>query len=101
VDRRQPRIARAWAVTPLGFEVIEEGADQCCVEICDVQLARLLAGLFGGEAEQQPPGVAIRGDSAGTRVSLGYQTLRKNASSVGASALMAVLRGHPAASRLG
>lgn len=77
MDGRQPRIARAWAVTSLGFEVIEECADQWCVEICDVQLAWLLASLFGGEAEQQPPGVAIRGDSAGTRVSLGYQTLRE------------------------
>ena len=50
---------------------------------CDVQLARLLASLFGGEAEQQPPGVAIRGDSAGTRVRWAIRRCAQNASSVG------------------
>jgi hypothetical protein len=42
-----------------------------------IQLTRLLAGPFGGEAQQQPPRVAIRRDDAGARASLGDQTLRE------------------------
>jgi hypothetical protein len=40
----------------------EEGADQRRVEIVDVQLERLLAGLLVREAEQQLERVAVRGD---------------------------------------
>jgi len=36
------------------FEMGEERADQRRVEIVDVQLVWLLAGLLAGEGEQQP-----------------------------------------------
>jgi hypothetical protein len=62
VDRRQPGVACASAVASLLFEVVEEGADQLDVEVVDVQLTRLLAGLLGGEREQQLEGVAVGGD---------------------------------------
>jgi len=44
------------------FEVSEERRDQRRVEILDLELARLLAGLLLSEAEQQPEGVAVCGD---------------------------------------
>jgi len=51
VDRRQPGVAGACAVAAVLLEVVEEGADQLRVEIVDVQLAGLFAGLLGGELQ--------------------------------------------------
>ena len=68
VDRRQPGVAGAGAVAAVCLEVVEERADQLRVEVVDVQLARLLAGLLGGEREQQPEGGEVgrrRGALAG------------------------------------
>jgi hypothetical protein len=44
------------------FEVGQERADQRRVEIVDVQLTRLLAGLLICEGQQQPERVAVGGD---------------------------------------
>ena len=49
VDRRKSRVAGSGAVAPLCFEVGEERADQWGVEVVEVQLERLLAGLLLGE----------------------------------------------------
>ena len=54
VDRPEPGVAGAGAVAAVLFEVGEERADQRRVEIVDVQLERLLAGLVVREAQQQP-----------------------------------------------
>jgi hypothetical protein len=62
VDRPEARVARSGTVAPLLFDVGEERADQRCVEVVEVQLERLLAGLTLGEREQQPERVAVGGD---------------------------------------
>jgi len=53
VDRGQPGVAGAHGVAALLFEVVEEGGDQRCVEIGDVQLRGCDFGALAGEAEQQ------------------------------------------------
>jgi hypothetical protein len=62
VDRPEPGVAGPGAVAPVLLEVVEERADQRRVEIVDVQLERLLAGLLLREAKQQPERVAVGGD---------------------------------------
>jgi hypothetical protein len=71
VDRAEAGVAGAGAVAAVAFEVDEEGADQCRVEVIDVQLERLLAGLVVREAQQQRERVAVGGDRARARVTLG------------------------------
>jgi len=46
VDRRQPGVAGPRAVASVFFEVFEERADQRRVEVVEVQLEGLLAGLL-------------------------------------------------------
>ena len=62
VDRAEAGVAGAGTVAAVAFEVGEERADQRCVEVVDVQLERLLAGLVVREAQQQPERVAVGGD---------------------------------------
>ena len=50
VDRPEPGVAGPRAVAPCLLEMVEERADQRRVEIIDVELERLLAGLVVGEA---------------------------------------------------
>jgi hypothetical protein len=57
VDRCQPVVAGADAVVPVVLEVVQERGDERGVQIGDVQLAGLLAGLPGGELQQQAAGV--------------------------------------------
>jgi hypothetical protein len=73
VDRRQAGVAGAGAVSPLALEVLEEGADQRRVEVGELELAGLLAGLRVGEAKQQPEAVAVGGDRLGAGVALAEQ----------------------------
>ena len=74
VDRPEPRVAGPGTVAPILFEMLEERADQRRVEIVDVELERLLAGLVVREGEQQPERVAVGGDRVRTRVALRDQT---------------------------
>jgi hypothetical protein len=63
---------RVWgAVAAIVFEMGEERANQRRVEVVDVELKRLLAGLPVGEAEQQPERVAVGGDRLRAGVALG------------------------------
>lgn len=39
-DRGQPGITGAHAIVPLALEVVEEGADERCIEMVDVQLCQ-------------------------------------------------------------
>src|SRR5437762_2133901 len=55
--------------------MVEEGADERGVQIVDVELIGLLGGLVVREGEQQPEGVAVRGDRLGACVALGDQPL--------------------------
>jgi hypothetical protein len=73
VDRAEAGVAGAGTVAAVAFEVGEEGADQWRVEVVDVQLEWLLAGLVVREAQQQREGVAIGGDGARARVTLDDQ----------------------------
>jgi hypothetical protein len=75
VDRPQPRVAGPGTVAAVLFEVGEERADQRRVEIAEVQLEWLLAGLLVREAEQQPERVAVGGDRLRAGVALGDQAL--------------------------
>ncbi len=75
VDRSQARVAGPGAVAAVVLEVIEELCDQRRVEILDLQLARRLAGVLPGEAEQQPEGVAVCGDRVRTGAFLVDQPL--------------------------
>ena len=52
----------------------DKRADQRRVQIVEVQLKRLFAGLVLGEAQQQPEGVAVGGDGVRAGVALGDQT---------------------------
>ena len=61
------------AVAALCFEVVEELADQRRVQVAEVQVGGLLAGVAGGEGEQQPPGVAVGGDGVRAGVALAGQ----------------------------
>ena len=74
VDRPEPGVAGAGTVVSVLFEVGQERADQRRVEVVDVQLERLFAGLLVSEAEQQPERVSIGGDRLRTAVALGDQT---------------------------
>jgi hypothetical protein len=51
--------------------VVEEGTDQRRVQVAEVKLAGLLAGLALREAQQQPQRVAVGGHGARAGVSLG------------------------------
>jgi hypothetical protein len=62
VDRPESRVAGPGTVASIVFEMFEERADQRRVEIVDVQLEWLLAGLLVREGEQQPERVAVGGD---------------------------------------
>jgi hypothetical protein len=64
-------MARAGAVAANLFEMVEELGDQLSVEIGEVQLERLLAGLLVDEAEQQPECVAVGRDRLRTGALLG------------------------------
>jgi hypothetical protein len=57
-----PSPSGSGAVSALLFEVVEERVDQRRVEVVDVQLEGLLAGLLVREGEQQLERVAIGGD---------------------------------------
>ena len=57
------------------FEVGEERADQRRVEIIEVELVGLFAGVVLGEGEQQTEGVAVGRDRVGAGVALGDQSL--------------------------
>jgi len=54
-DRREACVARAGAVAPLALDVLEEGTDQWRVEVVELQLTGLLAGLLLREGQQQSP----------------------------------------------
>ena len=73
VDRRQPGVAGPDGVAAVCFEVVEERADQRRVEIGEVKLTRLLAGLLLRELQQQPQRVAVSSDRPWADVLLGHQ----------------------------
>ena len=75
VDRPESCVAGPGAVAAFLFEMGEERADQRRVEIVDVQLERLLAGLSLREGEQQSERVAVGGDRLRAGIALGDQTL--------------------------
>jgi hypothetical protein len=75
VDRAEAGVAGSRAVAAVVFEVLEERADQWRVEIVDVELEGLLAGLLVCEAQQQSERVSVGGDRFRARAALGDQTV--------------------------
>jgi len=71
VDRRQAVVAGAGSVAAIGIEVGEERADQRRIQILEVQLEGLLAGLLVSIGQEQTDRVAVRGDRFGAGVALG------------------------------
>ncbi len=57
------------------FEVLQERADEGCVKVGHVEFVGLAAGALGGEAQQQPPGVAVGRDGVRAGVALVHQPL--------------------------
>jgi hypothetical protein len=62
VDGGEPPVPGADRALSFVFEVVEERGDQRGVEVGDVERRGLLAGLGGGEAEQDSEGAAVAGD---------------------------------------
>ena len=60
VNGSQAGVAAGHTVVPVRFEMIEEPADQLAVEVGDVEVAGVFAGLLVGEGEQQPKRVPVR-----------------------------------------
>jgi hypothetical protein len=54
VDRGESRVAGLAAVAAVLLKVVEERSDQRRVEITEIQLARLVAGLLLSEGQKQP-----------------------------------------------
>jgi hypothetical protein len=73
VDRAEAGVAGAGTVAAVAFEVGKERADQRCVEVVDVQLERLLAGLGVHETQQQRERVTVGRDRLRAAVALGDQ----------------------------
>jgi hypothetical protein len=59
VDGPQAGIPRASAVFPRAFQVIEEVANEWCVEVFDPQLGGTLAESFFGKLKKRAEAVAI------------------------------------------
>lgn len=70
VDGGQAGVACADGVGAIAFEVIEEAADECGVEIGQVEVRRLLAGLSLGVGEQEAKGVPVGVDRVWAGVAL-------------------------------
>ena len=62
MDRRQACVPAPGAVTAFLLEVIEEVADEGCVQILEGQLRRGLPQSLCGEPQEQAKGVAVSGD---------------------------------------
>lgn len=70
VDGGESPVARADAVAPVFFEVVEERDDQRGVEVGDVERGRCLGCSGGGETEEESEGAAVGGDRVRRRVAL-------------------------------
>ncbi len=75
MDRSKPGVACPRAVAAVGFEVVEKGSDQWRIEFGQAKAGWRRSGSFCGEAEQQPPGVAVAGD--GVRAGLKEKALAR------------------------
>jgi hypothetical protein len=77
VNRGEPRIAGPGAVVTVAIQMLQEPADQGHVEVGQVQVMWLLAGLGGGVAQQQPERVAVGSDRVGAHLPLLHQPVRE------------------------
>ncbi len=71
----EPGVAGAWRVVTVGLEVVEEGRDDRCLQVLQVQRIRCPARLRLHEAEQQPERVTVGGHGARTRLALTDQAV--------------------------
>jgi hypothetical protein len=92
VDRGEPVVAGGGPVVPLVFEMMQEIGDQRRVEVGDVQLAGLFAGLLGSEAEQQTEGELVAAMVLGPAARWRMSRSVNHACSAGARALIGLLR---------
>jgi hypothetical protein len=70
VDGSEAPVAGADGVVPVVFEVVQERGDQRRVEVGDVERRRRLAGLGGGESDQQSDRGSVAGDGVGRGATL-------------------------------
>src|SRR5207253_286224 len=69
-DRREPRVAGAWAVPSGDFEMIEEAQDQRGIEVAHGQRRRRLLQLSFGELKEEPECIPVAFDGPRTRGAL-------------------------------
>jgi hypothetical protein len=74
-DRSESGVSGRDAVAALVLEVVEERPDRLGVEIGDVELGWLLAGLLGDEHEQELERVTVGGDRVGAGLTLPDQPI--------------------------
>jgi hypothetical protein len=76
-DRGQAQVAASRAVAPLLFYLIQEGADQGWIQICQSQLGRRFMHALLDKLQQQSERVAVRGDRVRADTALSDQALRE------------------------
>jgi hypothetical protein len=77
VERGEARIASARGTAALLFDVVEELAQQRSVEILDPQTAGCVSEPFGGEAKQEPKGIAVTSNGVRAGAELSEQPIRE------------------------
>ena len=88
VDGSQPGVAGARAVAPAMLEVVQEAPTSAAVEVAEVELGRRLPSRCLGEAEQSRNVSPVGGDGVALARFWAMRRSVKNASRVGASAVM-------------
>ena len=69
-DRRQAGIAGPDAVAPVTLEMVEEGPNEGCVDLGDIEARGRGPGAIRGEREEQAERVAIGSDRLRARLAL-------------------------------
>src|SRR6266496_1762943 len=67
------RVGNSGSVAAPALEVVQERADERGVKVGDVQVGGRLAGVLGGEGQQQLAGVSVGGDGVAAGVALAGQ----------------------------
>jgi hypothetical protein len=70
---RQAGVSGRGAISPVTFEVIEEGGDHARIEVGEVHGGRGCARLLINEAQQEAKGVPVGGHGVGAGVALGHE----------------------------
>jgi hypothetical protein len=77
VDGSQPDVPSTSAVVAGAFQVVEEKANEGCVEILDSELGGHFAESFFGKLQKQAEAIAISRDGMRARLPLAQQAIGK------------------------